>query len=50
MQFNLDLNKQANEVIFSKKKQLYPHHKHLSVVLDSKLDLKFHVDKKILKM
>ena len=27
----------------------YPHHKHLGIVLDSKLVLKFHVGQKILK-
>ena len=27
----------------------YPHHKHLDIVLDSKLDFKFHVDQKINK-
>ena len=61
MQFNPDLNKQANEVIFSTKSNncshppvtfnnndinQYPHHKHLDIVLDSKLDFKFHVDQK----
>ena len=25
----------------------YPHHKHLGIVLDLKLDFKFHVDQKI---
>ena len=25
----------------------YPHHKHLGIVLDSKLDFEFHVDQKI---
>ena len=54
MQFNLDPSKQANEVIFSKKTNSsshrfvsfngnntnkYPHHKHLGIVLDSKLDV-----------
>ena len=62
MQFNPDPNKQANEVNFSKKNKnsshppvafnnnvikKYPHHKHLGIVLDSKLDFKFHVDQKI---
>ena len=62
MQFNPDSNKQANEVIFSRKTKIsshppvafnnndlkkYPHHKHLGIVLDSKLDFKFHVDQKI---
>ena len=64
MQFNPDPNKQANEVIFSRKfnsNQIYyptikfnnnnicrcPHQKYLGVVLDSKLDLKNHVDQKI---
>ena len=66
MQFNPDPNRQANEVIFSRKfnsNQIYyptikfnnnnicrcPHQKHLGVVLDSKLDLKNHVDQKIKK-
>ena len=64
IQFNSDLNKQANEVIFSRKTKnsshppvafnnnvimKYPHHKHLGIVLDSKLDFKFHVDQKIEK-
>ena len=64
MQFNPDPNKQANEVYFSKKTKnsshppvafnsnvikKYPHHKHLGIVLDSKLDFKFHVDQKIKK-
>ena len=62
MQFNPDSNKQANEVIFSRKTnnssyppvafnnigiKKYPHHKHLGIGLDSKLDCKFHVDQKI---
>ena len=62
MQFNPDPNKQANEIIFSRKTKnsshppvafnnnaikKYPHHKHLSIVLASKLDFKFHVDQKI---
>ena len=61
LQFNPDPNKQANEVIFSRKTKnnshppvafnnnvikKYPHHKHLGIVLDSKLDFKFHVDQK----
>ena len=64
MQFNPDPNKQANEVIFPRKTknsshshlafnnsviEKYPHHKHLGIVLDSKLDFKFHVGQKILK-
>ena len=64
MQFNPDPNKQANEVIFSRKTKnnshrpvafnnnvikKYPHHKHLGIVLDSKLDFKFHVDQKTKK-
>ena len=64
MQFNPDPNKQANEVIFSRKTKnnshrpvafnnnvikKYPHHKHLGILLDSKLDFKFHVDQKIKK-
>ena len=62
MQFNPDPNKQENEVIFSRKTKTsshppvafsnydikkYPHHKHLGIVLYSKLDFKFHVDQKI---
>ena len=61
MEFNPDPNKQANEVIFSGKTKnsfhppvafnntvikKYPNHKHLGIVLDSKLDFKFHVDQK----
>ena len=64
MQFNHDPNKQANEVIFSRKTRnschppvafnnneikKYPHHKYLGIVLDSKQDFKFHVDQKIKK-
>ena len=64
MQFNPDPNKQANEVIFPRKTKnsfhshlafnnnvikKYPHHKHLGIVLDSKLDFKFHVGQKFLK-
>ena len=64
LQFNPDPNKQANEVIFSRKTKnnshppvafnnnvikKYPHHKHLGIVLDSNLDFKFHVDQKIKK-
>ena len=64
MQFNPDPNKQANEVIFSRKTKnsshppvafnnnvimKYPHHKHLGIVFYSKLDFKFHVDQKIEK-
>ena len=64
MQFNPDPNKQANKVVFSRKTKnsshppvafnnnvikKYPHHKHLGIVLDSNLDLKFHVDYKIKK-
>ena len=65
MQFNPDPNKQANEVIFSRKTKTalihspvafnnndikkYPHHKHLGIDLDSKLDFKFHVDQKTKK-
>ena len=64
IQFNPDPSKQANEVIFSRKTnngshppvvfsnsgfKKYPHHKHLSIVLDSKPDFKFHVYQKIRK-
>ena len=64
MQFNPDPNKQANEVIYCRKTNnsshspvafnnndinKYPHHKHLGIVLDSKLDFQFHVDQKIKK-
>ena len=64
MQFNYDSIKQANEVILSRKPNncshptiafsnndinKYPHHKHFGIVLDSKLDLKFHVDQKTKK-
>ena len=49
MQFNLDLNKEANEAIFSRKSKIYyypsltfndndikncPHQKHLGIILD----------------
>ena len=59
-----DLKKQANEVIFSQKSNRceYPpvtfnnniiatclHHKHLGVVLDSKLDFSVHIEQKIRK-
>ena len=62
MQFSPDLNKQANDVIFSRKSsnfshppvtlnnsdiKKYPNQKHYGIVLDSKLDFKFHVDQKI---
>ena len=62
MQFNPDPNKQANKVIFPRKSNScsrppvnfnnndfnkYSHHKNLDIVLDSKLGLKFHVDRKI---
>ena len=62
MQFNTDPKKQANEVIFSRKSNncshpsatfsniyinKYPHGKLLGIVLDTKLDFKFHVDQKI---
>ena len=62
MQFNSDPNKRPNEVIFSRKtknsphlpaafsnndNEKYPHHRHLNIVLDSKLDFKFHVDQRI---
>ena len=64
MQFNPDPNKQANEVILSRKTKnsshppvafnnnvvkKYSNHKHLGLVLHSKLDSKFHVDQKIKK-
>ena len=65
MQFNPDPNKQANEVIFSRKMNnnlSYPpakfngnnitkgsDQKHLGVVLDSKLDFNTHIDQKIKK-
>ena len=62
MQFNPDPKKQTNEVIFSRKTSnsshtpitfnnidinKYLHQKHLSIVLDSKLDFKFRVDQEI---
>ena len=64
MQFNSNPNKQANEVIFSRKTkssshppvtfknnviEKFPHHKHLGIVLDSKLDFKFYIDQKTKK-
>ena len=65
MQFNPDPNKEANEVIFSRKMNnnlSYPpvkfngnnitkcsDQKHLGVVLDSKLDFNTHIDQKIKK-
>ena len=64
MQFNPDLNKQANEVIYCRKSKVhsYPpltfnnndvkkclHQKHLGIILDSKLDFNIHVDNKIKK-
>ena len=62
MHFNPDPNKQANEVIFSRKSKVHsyppltfnnndvkqcPHQKHLGFILDSKLDFNIHVDNKI---
>ena len=64
MQLNYHSIKQANEVIFSRKSNncshptvafnnndinKYPHHKYYGIVLDSKLNLKFHVDQKTTK-
>ena len=64
MHFNPDPNKQANEVIFSRKSKVHshppltfnnndvkkcPHQKHLGIILDSKLDFNIHVDNKIKK-
>ena len=64
MHFNPDPNKQANEVIFSKKSKVHSHppltfnnndvkqcrhQKHLGIILDSKLDFNIHVDNKIKK-
>ena len=64
MQFNSDPDEQANEVIFSRKSnncspptvtfnnngiKKCHHQKRLSIVLNSKLDFKFHVDQKIKK-
>ena len=62
MQFNPDPNKQANEVIFSRKSDSAnvflppiklnnsipkcPSQKHLGIVLDSKLNFNSHVDEK----
>ena len=63
MQFNPDPNKQANEVIFSRKTNSNnlshppikfnnniskcPHQKHLEIVLDSKVNFNAHLDQKI---
>ena len=62
MQFNPDLNKQANEVYFSRKSnagvylpvdlnnspvQLYESHKHLGIVLDKHLNFHEDIAKKI---
>ena len=64
MQFNPNPKKQVNEVIFSRKSNrcTYPpvtfnnniiatflHQKHLSAVLDSKLDFSIHIEQKIRK-
>ena len=65
MQFTPDHNKQKNKAFFSRKEKTvliplllsinnnvikkYSHHKHLGIVLDSKVDFKFHVDQKIKK-
>ena len=63
MQFNLDSNKEANEVIFCRKSNVhsyppltfkndvkkYPCQKQLGNILDSKLDFNIHVDNKIKK-
>ena len=63
MQFNSDPNKQANEVISSRKTnnsshpsvafnnnviKRFPYHKYLGTVLDSKLEFKFQVDQKLI--
>ena len=65
LQFNPDLKKQANEVIFSHKSTMYmypqvtfnnntitkcPHQKHLGVFLDSKLDFNIHIEQKVKKV
>ena len=63
MHINQDLNKQANEVIFSRKSKFRsdppltfnndvrqcPHQKKLGIISDSKLDFNIHVDNKIKK-
>ena len=64
MQFNPHPNKQANEVIFSRKSNSFPYppvkfnennitkcsyQKHLGIVLDSKLNCNTHIDQKIKK-
>ena len=64
MQFNPDPNKQANEVIFSRKSNSFPYphvkfnennitkcsyQKHLGIVLDLKLNCNTHIDQKIKK-
>ena len=64
MQFNPDPNKQANEVIFSRKSNSFPYppvkfnennitkcsyQKHLGIVLDSKLNFNTHIDQKYKK-
>ena len=64
MQFNPDSNKQANEVILSRKSKFFyyppltfntnyvkkgPHKKHLGVILDSKFDFNIRIDNEIKK-
>ena len=64
MQFNPDPNRQANEVIFSRKSKVHSdlpltfnnndikkcsYQKHLGIILDSKLDFNVHADNKIKK-
>ena len=64
MQFNPHPNKQANEVIFSRKSKAHsysplifnnndvkkcPHQKHSGIILDLKLNFNIHVDNKIKK-
>ena len=65
MSFNSDINKQAQEVIFSRRLQKSNHRsawfdgtsftqseiqKHLEMFLDSKLDFKEHIQNKLLKV
>ena len=62
MQFNLDHNKQANEVIFCRKSKVHSYpplisnnndfkrctdQKHFGIILDSKIDFHIHADSKI---
>ena len=44
MLFNSDPSRAAQEVLFSKKKKIQIHHKHLGILLDEKLNFIQHID------